>query len=676
MKKNPTILKNLILWASAVVGTERDGVHKIPKLPILVIDDECDYASVNTKKTLYEFESESGVENEPTVINGLIRQLLHMFDQSAYVGYTATPFANIFIFHSPGKVGGKFGEDLFPRSFIICLARSSDYMGADRVFGLDDSALQGIKKTEGLDILRCGSMDDLEDWIPPNHDKYWSPPLPRENLPASLNEAMLAFVLVCAARCARGQSREHNSMLLHLTRFQDVQKELFYVIEDRLKVIKRALKAHTETDPRDIVIELKNLWESDFLETTAAFDNPNLHAIPWRQIKEHLLPAVEKIKVKVINGLAKDALDYYENREQGVSVITIGGAKLSRGLTLEGLSVSYFQRSTMMYDTLMQMGRWFGYRPGYEDLCRLYITKEMSFLYREIAMATEELYNQFEEMRIEGRTPKEFGLRVAQSPENLLVTARVKMRSTTKVKLSYAGANPSYRSLKITSVEKSIEATKKLVQWASSVSKPDSTSAAPVHLYREMPVDGVVSFLKDFPAYPGITTADPRLLTEYIEACNVVGDLTSWSIGIISIAEKSRESIEFEGLSIRLPRRLGRLLGEDRIIGTLWDPPHEKLGLSNAELAEAQKTPREKQKGVYWRHRRNPEHGLLAIYLLDPEGLNGDNKDHSSIGEFGRFPCIPTFAMSFPFSKDAPKIDYRVRNDYWSKVDDDSSEDF
>ncbi len=673
VKKNSSVLKNLTNWVSAVVGSNRDGIHKISNLPILVIDDECDFSSVNTKNTIYDFERQ-GVQGEPTKINGHIRRLLHMFDQSAYIGYTATPFANIFIYHEEGKERKEFGEDLFPRSFIICLARSSEYMGADRVFGLSESPLQGITERAGLPILR--RFSDLEEFIPHNHDKGWRPP--NVPIPQSLREALLAFVLVCAARRERGQAQEHNSMLVHLSRLQDVQSEVFHLIEAEVKSIRLAIRNSTPRDPRPVMAELKDLWESDFLETTLTFDDPTVRAIPWTTLQDHLVPAVEKITVKVINGRSEDALNYYNNRNQGVSVIAIGGAKLSRGLTLEGLSISYFQRTTKMYDTLMQMGRWFGYRRGYTDLCRLYTSDELIGWYRDIAMATEELYNQFEEMRIIGATPKQFGLKVAKSPQNLLITARVKMRNATRVKLSYAGENPSYRALKAESVPRYVETTSKLIRWAQSQKEP-TDSAKPNYLFEDLPAAGVLAFLDEFPEHPGITSADPRLLAEFIRACNAVDELTRWSIALISVTAPRARIENIAGFNVKLVKRRSEdpSKANEQVIGTLWDPAHEALGLSLDEITAAKAFARqfpdgtaEPLRGKAWRKGRSPKHGLLVIYPLDPAGFDPDNGSEIPSG-FTRFSFIPTFGISFPDSDRAPAIDYLVRNDYWTNADED-----
>ena len=115
-----------------------------------------------------------------------------------------------------------------------------------------------------------------------------------------------------------------------------------------------------------------------------ADDFPELgrhRGVRWEEVDAALTDVVADVQVRMINGTAKDALDYAENQETGLKVIAIGGDKLARGLTLEGLTVSYFLRASRMYDTLMQMGRWFGYRPGYLDLCRLYTTDDLLGLY-------------------------------------------------------------------------------------------------------------------------------------------------------------------------------------------------------------------------------------------------------------------------------------------------------
>jgi hypothetical protein len=163
----------------------------------------------------------------------------------------------------------------------------------------------------------------------------------------------------------------------------------------------------------------------------------------WEELEPHLLPAVSKIEVRAINGTSADALTYKDHRAVGLSVIAVGGDKLSRGLTLEGLTVSYYLRTSRMYDTLMQMGRWFGYRPGYLDLCRLYTTQELADWYSDITVANEELNREFDQMAVENASPEDYGLRVRSHPDGLLVTARTKMRDSREMRLSFAGVVPT-----------------------------------------------------------------------------------------------------------------------------------------------------------------------------------------------------------------------------------------
>src|SRR5262249_42666461 len=158
-----------------------------------------------------------------------------------------------------------------------------------------------------------------------------------------------------------------------------------------------------------------------------------------KDVAANLPKVASTVTIKLINGSAKDALEYDAARQTGINVIAIGGDKLSRGLTLEGLSVSYYLRASRMYDTLMQMGRWFGYRPGYLDLCRLYTTAELRRWYGAVTAANEELLREFDYMAAIGATPKEFGLRVRNHPDGLLVTARTKLRNARKVYVTFAG---------------------------------------------------------------------------------------------------------------------------------------------------------------------------------------------------------------------------------------------
>ena len=171
---------------------------------------------------------------------------------------------------------------------------------------------------------------------------------------------------------------------------------------------------------------------------SALVEGETLKDFSWEDMRAVLPDVLSDIRVREINGTAKDALDYAENDGTGLKVIAIGGDKLARGLTLEGLCTSYFLRTARMYDTLMQMGRWFGYRDGYLDVCRLYTSQEMVEWFGHIADAAEELRQEFDNMVAAGATPKQFGLRV-KSHSVLTVTSRAKMRNARAMQLTYSG---------------------------------------------------------------------------------------------------------------------------------------------------------------------------------------------------------------------------------------------
>ncbi|MEQ1673192.1 MAG: Z1 domain-containing protein, partial [Hyphomicrobium sp.] len=368
-----------------------------------------------TREQEFDEHGKPDEEHDPTQINMLIRQILRKFAKSTYVGYTATPFANIYI-HDRGETKTE-GPDLFPRSFIINLPAPSNYDGPVRIFGLEAS--DDERAVQPLPLVRV--LDEYAEhtetpWLPQGHKNGHRPHFGGEDqLPPSMIEAMRAFILVCATRRARGQMNAHNSMLVHVTRFTSVQNMVRKQVETELSSIKRRIRYDSAASGGELA-ELEKLWKSDFEPTSATFrafaPERDFKSVTWKEVLAHVPDAVEIVQVKTINGKASDILDYDTHKSVGLNVIAIGGDKLARGLTLEGLSVSYFLRASRMYDTLMQMGRWFGYRPGYLDLCRLYMTKELRDWFCHITEASEELRREFDHMALLNQTPKDYGLKV------------------------------------------------------------------------------------------------------------------------------------------------------------------------------------------------------------------------------------------------------------------------
>lgn len=403
IKKNVSTLDALHKWLKAM-NARGDG--RISDIPMLMIDDEADNASINTNKD----------DINPTRTNAGIRTILGLFTKSCYIGYTATPFANIFI--NPDAYDPEAREELFPKDFIYLLDAPTTYFGPEKVF-LDEAT--------SADILK--NIEDCEDYLPFSHKN--GRPVPE--LPPSLYRAVSQFIVARAIRNLRGQERKHCSMLINVSRFVSIQKEVKSFITLRIERLREAVKANylmpDEVSMKNSYMkDLKIAFNSEFSEC----------GYSWTEVKRALWGVFTNIRTYVINSKSDEVLDYgkYQRENTGLTAIAIGGLSLSRGLTIEGLTISYMYRNTRMYDTLMQMGRWFGYRPGYEDLCRVHLPQGSINWYSHIASASEELRQQIRRMRKIGVSPKDFGLYVESHPDSLLITAGNKMRSGEKIKLN------------------------------------------------------------------------------------------------------------------------------------------------------------------------------------------------------------------------------------------------
>lgn len=387
IKKNTKTLDNVINWLT------NHYKQQVANHSMLLIDDESDYASINTKE-----------EDDPTKINEKIRILLKLFRKSAYVAYTATPYANIFIDHQTKTE--ELGKDLFPDDFIYALNAPSNYFGAEKIF-LDTEQKAHIEVT------------DTKNVIPSSHNKNYR----LYELPKSLEDAIRLFIINIGIRHLRHQENQHNSMLIHITRFTAVHQSIAKTIEEYYKVLKQNLIA----DGKKVEPENLNSIINDIKETLEC--HHKYIEFSWGEIVSKIVDVIIKVQIFEVHKDTKLKLEY--RNDIATNVIVIGGTSLSRGYTLEGLSVSYFLRNTVFYDTLMQMGRWFGYRTGYEDLCKIYTTKEIFNNFKTIIEATIDLVEDLKEMSRQEMTPRDFGLAVKQHPDSgLQVTARNKLKNS------------------------------------------------------------------------------------------------------------------------------------------------------------------------------------------------------------------------------------------------------
>lgn len=403
IKKNKKTLENVKEWI-------KPGHNNIQGNSILIIDDEADNASVNTKKS----------SEDPSIINGLIRDIFNNFTIASYVGYTATPYANIFISPDDDKVN----LDLFPSDFIVQLNSPDNYFGGNKVFG--------VNKDKFIRIIDENEPNFL-DVYHKKDDRYYG-------LSQSLKESIHVFLLNNVLRTLQGGKhiKKHRTMMINISRFNDMQNSIKYYVDEYVKKLKIIIEQTSNMSSDKFIRNedmhaLYNLYHNDeyYLEFRNVYD--------WSKIQELLYNEISKFEVVIINNKTKekDRFNYENYADIGARVITIGGFVLSRGLTLEGLMVSYFSRSGSAYDTMLQMCRWFGYRPGYEKLCRVYMSKISLLNFNTVLDATEDLKAQFREMHIQGKTPRDFGLMVKESPDiletTMLVTSRNKYGSSQEI---------------------------------------------------------------------------------------------------------------------------------------------------------------------------------------------------------------------------------------------------
>lgn len=701
VKKNKSVLKSLLKWIRDRVADAEDandGHKVVTKLPLLVIDDEADNASVDTGEQLFNEDGMPDEEHQPKAINSLIRQILHSFSMKAYVGYTATPFANIFI-HRKGSTKLE-GPDLFPQSFIVNLAAPSNYVGPLRIFGrMTKEGRQG-----GLPLTRSieDTFDEKEQqgWMPPKHKKGHVPThLGRETVPPSLIEALCSFAIACAVRVCRGQGAEHASMLIHVTRYVDVQAEVRLQVDEAIKRMRQRIVR--QVDHEALLGLMRKLWDEDFVPTSAEVaelapqDGVSYELPAWSEVVAALpnvLADIEK-NVRSINGTAKDALDY-STEGVGLKVIAIGGDKLARGLTLEGLCTSYFIRTTKMYDTLMQMGRWFGYRPGYMDLCRLYTSPELVEWFGHIADASEELREEFDTMVERKGTPDEYGLKVQSHPV-LTVTSPLKMRNSETLSLSYSGSlaqtvalprDPEQLRINLNAADALVTALGPASVFAPSQPRDDlpDDSWRRSYVWLDTPSAKVLEFLGSYVTHPRATSAKSSVLADFIGRMNEIGELQQWTVALLAEGHPGKPHQFSNGLEIStFPSRSDTGVAGRYSIGVLTDPSDEAIDLGivawraalaatravwKPDPARGRETPPSRPSGRKVREVRGEtqggplDRGVLLLYPLSPLNLN----DERPIVPGWDQPIV-AFAMAFPASETGIKVEYKVDLLYWEQ---------
>lgn len=602
-KKNKGVLERLTTWLRAHNAGRDDKID----VPLLLIDDEADNASINTRGA-----------NNPTSINAAIRELLKTFRRSTYVGFTATPFANIFIDPASDDLRG---DDLFPADFIHVLEAPNNYVSMQALF----PPLDPLDERQDAPDRPIVTIEDVDNWLPAGHDSEARP----DGLPESLREALRTFLLTCAVRDLReeqgfpgGGGGIHRSMLVNVTHFTDVQNHIANELHLELERIRQSVRLHGALEPRRAASQSEDIAD---LEDT--FVRRFVHSgQQWEVVLRQLHASISPVKVQPVNRkTGAKSLDYRAVEEPpGLRVIAVGGNALSRGLTLEGLSTSYFLRNSRAYDTLLQMGRWFGYREGYGDLCRLWMTDEAEGWYRHIADATAELKREFHKMQLRNATPMEFGLRVRRHEGALLITARNKMASGVDVEIVTHDISLVGRLVESSRLysdkrrnEQNFERMEALFErLREDVGDPQPSPFDGALRWTNVPASIIAAFLEGFAVHPLNHDFQGDSIAEFLRAAEADNDdgVARWTVALLTSGEAGEVELKALGRKVSTTRRFVKpnsknrsllVSGKSARVGGRSDVRH---GLQPETMPDGKPTEEEMREAM-----ANP---LLIPYLL------------------------------------------------------------
>lgn len=660
VKKNAVVLRRL-----------RDWLQRRPRdahLPLLLIDDEADQASVNTggerteddedvsPRELYDLlddDVEPGADGssfqqivEPSAINGLIRQILKGFSQAAYVAYTATPFANILI--DPSAVDLEVGEGLYPRDFIISLPTPANYVGAEQLFGANPDSdpidiVSSIPESDAILVSARSAGDEVQ-------------------MVDSLRTALIDFLLAAAAKDHRiGTSAA--TMLVHTTYRIDPQIVLGHLLDDELVNLRSGWKY--DGDYRD---EFRQRWESEFERRTGSDSEiyPTFDEL-YPSI-DFLLRTENAPSVLVFNSETDAQLEFDDHPKR--KIILVGGNRLARGLTLEGLLVSYFTRQSGTYDTVMQAARWFGYHDEYYDLTRIWLTDENYSRFRHLAKVEDDLFRQIALYSLTGKRPSEISPLILSHPE-MQVTAANKSGSAQVFDADYSGHFLQSVRLPLDSeqmLQSNLDQTRHFVRRLEE--PPSRLEDGESLTWRDVSFELVTSYLSSFNT-DGERFDTFRLIDYINRMANDHNELLRWwvsirarrtrlqSLGVVDLGSQAGPVNAISRSRLKHDRgSLGALANPVTVEGGAGD---EIVGLGEDVVESVRENFRNNsshdntQFSTVLRSRRNPEEGLLCIYPVSANSKAGERAKNREdlFGDSGAHPAVIGLAVLFPPSRAA-----------------------
>lgn len=573
VKKHATILERLADWL------ELESDDSLRKLAVLVIDDEADQAGLDVARG----EQMEGVHKQLSRIVNL--RTSNDERRCAYLAYTATPYANI--------LTSQTTYGLYPKDFIYPLDPPDSYVGIDQLFGEEQvgSPIQFDFEDSSVEVL-TGALRDAIRW----------------------------FVLATSARVGLGVPLDqfHSSMLIHTTQSIQQQKEYRPAIEDYLRQLRyefledlTGMRLFYETTleqvpSRDgggagVLSEKTATWEEVCEHVVHVLDrliNRKPAGEPFREDgrlqQAHSGVIVDNSEVEYINRLTYSDL---AAGQPSVTVIAIGGNTLSRGLTLEGLVCSYFARTARTYDSLMQMGRWFGFRPGYRHLLRIWTTEELFGWFGELVRVEQDLRRELLWMQDNGIAPSEYGPRIRVSPYLNICRAAAMRSVQAEVSYSDCAIDVAWLDLTPDVLASNQRIAVRLAEGLTATEKSGSRLAVGV------PLERVQEFLEEFQFHSEESRIDKPSLFKYLDS--VAPRLSHWNV-LFKSTQSGPSEFDYGG-SIGTVRTVKRSRKEhtEAEIGSIRDPNDEVLDLDG----------RPAPKGIKYRSSSEPP--LMVIYAID-----------------------------------------------------------
>lgn len=573
------------------VSTRLEAFHRIiektpattlRKLKVLMIDDECDQASVNASKEAFDM----------TAINERIRKIIRKLPAVSYVGYTATPFANVFI--DPFPHNREELDDLYPDDFITSLPRPANYFGALEVFGLaPDDAGEETEDEAGRNMIRTISAKNLDNYRPARRDDKdtFEPHVGEE-----LRDALLWFLATCAIRRSRRDAGNHMTMLVHTSPYIEPHIRTAEMIEGWL-------------DQHGADLRSKKGSEYDRLVSLMADEAasvPPLQVFPdGDELSGHLAVTLDKMEVVVENSVSEYRLDYDADPR---TYVVVGGSVLARGLTLEGLVVSFFLRTSRQYDTLLQMGRWFGYRHGYEDLPRLWTTPGLHSDFRALAQIEQEIREEILVYQERDATPLDFAVRVRGIP-GMAITSASKMRNALRTSISFDGRHVQTIRFEHKDADVVAGNWNAATQLVDGILQKEAGGAESLQ-FREVPFSMIRRFLATYRISDAHMDLKQVLLLGYLDRYE--DSLREWNVGIISPKDGQ--------LSVRALGKLGRVntSRRSRLVNTDTSYADIKALMSKRDvLIDAEDKSHAAKESWSALKARRPNVPLLLLYPID-----------------------------------------------------------